>query len=404
MSLPLEEQKTQPPSDSGVIPQPPLIGKFAGYELISEIARGGMGVVYKARQPELDRLVALKMILSGTLASAEDVKRFRDEAAAAAGLRHANIVSIYEVSECEGQHFFAMSLIDGESLSFRVARRPLPPREAAEIMSTVARAIHHAHVNGVVHRDIKPANILIDREGVPFVTDFGLAKKRGRDGQTREGEFMGTAGFLPPEQATGESAKIDERSDVYSLGATLYCLLTGNPPFNSASHVDTLFQVMNREPMSLRRLDESIPMDLDTISLKCLEKNPDRRFQTAIEFADELDRFLNGHPIHSRPISTTTRFLKWVQRHRLLASLVAVLALTNIALIISMGRFATAITQAEQKAAAAEKSKQQTEEVLNDLIKRSRIEVKEPITFPTPVGPTPEIPKRPATEQPSDAG
>lgn len=341
---------------------------FDGFELLEELGRGGMGVVYKARQQSLDRLVAIKMILGGHLASAGDVKRFRSEATAAASLRHPNIVSIHGVDSCDGQHYFTMPLIDGESLAATVVRAPLPPRDAAEIMKTVAEAIHHAHTQGVIHRDIKPANILIDRQGVPFVSDFGLAKRLDGAGSTRPGELMGTVGFLPPEQAMGETG-VDRRSDVYSLGATLYCLLTGHAPFHAASHIDTLFQVMHREPVPIRRLNESVPRDLETICMRCIEKQPNRRLDTAAEVAAELQRFLDGVPIRARPISTSVRLLKWARRRRAQAALAVTAIVSVLALVATMWFSLLSIRQERKQAVEAQERAEQVIEVLMQVVK-----------------------------------
>jgi eukaryotic-like serine/threonine-protein kinase len=230
---------------------------FGDYELLEEIARGGMGVVYKARQSTLKRIVALKMILSGQLAGEEAVARFYAEAEAAAKLDHPNIVPIFEIGQHQGQHFFSMTLVEGESLAHKVAAGPLPPREAAQLMKKIAEAIAYAHVEGVVHRDLKPANVLLDKDGEPRVTDFGLAKHApaaplaGDSAKadahfTVTGQVLGTPGYMPPEQAAGKADEVGILSDVYSLGAMLYCLLTGRPPFQAANPLDTLLQVLHR--------------------------------------------------------------------------------------------------------------------------------------------------------------
>ena len=271
---------------------------FGDYELLEEIARGGMGVVYKARQVKLNRVVALKMILAGQLAGEDDVKRFHTEAEAAANLDHPGIVPIFEVGEHEGQHYFSMGFVEGESLAAKVAKGPLPPREAAELVEQVARAVQFAHAKGVIHRDLKPANVLLDAAGHPRVTDFGLAKRvSGDSGLTASGQVLGTPSYMPPEQAAGKLDQIGIPSDVYSLGAILYTLLTGRPPFQAATPVDTLLQVLDQEPVSLRSLNAGIPRDLETIALKCLEKDRHRRYATAQDLAGELQRYLAGEPI-----------------------------------------------------------------------------------------------------------
>lgn len=301
------------------------------YELQSEVARGGMGVVFRARQTSLNRIVALKMILAGTFASDEEVKRFHLEAEAAAQLDHPGIVPVYEVGRHEGHHYFSMGFVDGISLARRLIDGPLPPREAAEIVRQVAEAVQYAHTKGVIHRDLKPGNILIDQKGVPRVTDFGLAKRleSGSD-LTGTGQILGTPSYMPPEQAAGQMSAVGPLSDVYSLGAILFCTLTGRPPFQSANPLDTLLQVQRQEPVSLRSLNEKIPADLETIALKCLDKSPARRYQSAQELADELSRYLNGHPILARPVGRIEQAWRWALRNQAIASLLALVVVTLI--------------------------------------------------------------------------
>jgi hypothetical protein len=278
----------------------PRVRYFGDYEVIREIARGGMGVVFQARQVSLNRPVALKMILAGQLANQIEVKRFYTEAEAAANLDHSGIVPIYEVGQHEGQHYFSMGFVEGQSLSHRLAEGPLPPREAAELMAKVAEAIEYAHQRGVIHRDLKPANILLDKNGNPRVTDFGLAKKvEGDSGLTASGQIMGTPSYMPPEQAGGKRGAVGPVADVYSLGATLYATLTGRPPFQAATAMDTVIQVISDEPVPPRRLNSSIPRDLETITLKCLEKDPVKRFGSARELIEDVKRFLAGERILS---------------------------------------------------------------------------------------------------------
>ena len=266
------------PDDSS----PPRVRYFGDYEIVRELARGGMGVVFLARQVSLNRPVALKMILAGQLANDTDVKRFYTEAEAAANLDHPGIVPIYEVGQHEGQHYFSMGFVEGQSLSQRLAEGPLPPREAAELMVKVAEAIEYAHRRGVIHRDLKPGNILLDRNGHPRITDFGLAKKlEGDSGLTGSGQIMGTPSYMPPEQAGGNRGEVGPAADVYALGATLYALATGRPPFQAASAMDTVLMLLSEEPVPPRRLNASIPRDLETIVLKCLEKDPRRRYGSA---------------------------------------------------------------------------------------------------------------------------
>jgi len=310
-----------------------VLQNFGDYELMQEIARGGMGVVYKARQVTLNRVVAVKMILGGQLAGPKDVQRFHTEAEAAAQLDHPGIVPIYEVGEQDGQHYFSMGFVEGQSLAKRVAEVPLEPRAAAEIVKTVAEAVQYAHARGVIHRDLKPGNILLDKEGKPRVTDFGLAKltESGSD-LTGTGQVLGTPSYMPPEQAAGKIEQIGPLADVYSLGAILYCLLTGRPPFQAASPMDTLLQVLEQEPVPLRELNPKIPRDLETIAIKCLEKGPARRYQSAQEVAKELQRFLTSEPIVARPISVIERGWRWCKRRPLIPSVViAILSISIVA-------------------------------------------------------------------------
>jgi WD40 repeat protein/serine/threonine protein kinase len=327
------------------------------YELIRELARGGMGVVYKARQRSLDRIVALKMILAGELASESEVKRFYTEAIAAANLDHPGIVPIFEVGQHEGQHFFSMAFVEGESLSARLARGPLRPREAADLVRRVATAVQYAHEKGVVHRDLKPANILLEQirtdstggatlgeataaqaasRYVPKLTDFGLAKRiKGDSGLTAHGQILGTPNYMPPEQASGRTDEIGPVSDVYALGAVLYSCLTARPPFQSATLLETLSQVLRQEPISPRALNPTVDRDLATICMKCLEKEMHRRYQSAAELAGELERFLNGEPIHARPIGRPVRVWRWCKRNPVLAGLWALGAVFLLTLSIA---------------------------------------------------------------------
>jgi WD40 repeat protein/tRNA A-37 threonylcarbamoyl transferase component Bud32 len=295
---------------------------FGDYEILEELARGGMGVVYKARQVKLGRIVALKMILAGHLAAAEEVQRFYAEAEAAATLDHPGIVPIYEVGQCEGQHFFSMGYVEGQSLSRRVAAGPLTAREAARLVRQIADAIAYAHGQGVIHRDLKPSNVLIDKEGQPRVSDFGLARRQDRDSHlTTTGQVLGTPSYMPPEQAAGRIREIGPVSDVYGIGAILYAVLTGRAPFHSDNVVDTLRQVLEQEPVPPRQLNAAVPRDLETICLKCLQKEPRRRYGSARELVAELDRFLNDEPILARPVGSLVRGVRWCRRNKVVASL-----------------------------------------------------------------------------------
>jgi hypothetical protein len=295
---------------------PPLgtVRYFGDYELLEEVARGGMGVVYKARQVSLNRVVALKMILAGQLASPEDLRRFRAEAEAAANLRHPNIVGIHEVGEHQGQHYFSMDYVEGRSLAEVLRDGPLPAERAARYVQTVAAAIHYAHGQGTLHRDLKPSNVLIDAEDRPLVTDFGLAKKiEGGAGPTAPGQILGTPSYMPPEQAAG--GPLGPAADVYSLGALLYALVTGRPPFQSDNTLDTLLQVLHNEPVPPRLLNPKIPAELETVCLKCLEKEPGRRYGSAQELADDLGRFRAGEPVRARPPTLPFALRAWVRQN-----------------------------------------------------------------------------------------
>ena len=271
---------------------------FGDYELIEEIARGGMGIVFKARQRKLDRIVAVKMILAGQFASREQALRFRVEAEAAARLQHPNIVRIHETGEQDGQPYFSMDYVEGGNLASLVREKPLPAKRAAGYVKTIAEAIHYAHEQGILHRDLKPSNVLIDHADQPHVTDFGLAKRMTKESfLTVTGDVMGSPNFMPPEQAGAKGGKAGRYSDVYSLGGILFYLVTGRPPFVAGTAAETMHHVLNTEPVSPRLLNPSVPQDIATICLKCLEKEPAKRYQTAQQMADELGRFLRDEPL-----------------------------------------------------------------------------------------------------------
>jgi serine/threonine-protein kinase len=297
---PSGEEKAAAPSQL-----PRTMGDF---ELLEELGRGGMGVVYKARQKSLGRTVALKMILRGELASPADLARFRGEAEAAARLTHANIVAVHGFGECDGQAFFSMQYVEGTTLAQRVAGGPLPAREAAQILATVARAVDHAHQNGILHRDLKPSNVLLDRAGEPLVTDFGLAKRVAAPGSatgaaslTRSGVMVGTPSYMAPEQITDSRGLPGPTSDVYSLGVILYELLTGRPPFQTASPMDTVMLVLEQDPVPPRLLNARVDRDLEMICLKCLQKPAGLRYASARQLAEDLEAFLQGETISARP-------------------------------------------------------------------------------------------------------
>lgn len=288
---------------------------FGDYEILKEIARGGMGVVYKARQISLDRIVAIKMILPGPCAQEDEIARFRLEAEATARLRHPNIVTVHEVGCIKGQPYYTMDFIDGPSLSQRVAAGPLPGRLAARLMMTVARALNHAHTHGIIHRDVKPSNILLDAEEEPHVTDFGLAKRLGGDScHTRTGAVMGTPSYMSPEQADGKTKELGPPCDIYGIGAVLYELITGRPPFRSDTPVDTIMHVLEREPAPPRLLNPKIDRDLETICLKCLEKNSKQRYVSADALAADLNRYINGESISARSFNMLDRLGRALDR------------------------------------------------------------------------------------------
>lgn len=290
---------------------------FGDYEVLDEIARGGMGIVFKARQVSLNRVVALKMILAGNLAGPSDVQRFHEEAEAAANLDHSHIVPIYEVGEHEGQHYFSMKLIEGGNLSQAKNNRPsneTPKQQhqwAASMVEKIARAVHHAHLRGILHRDLKPGNILLDCAGEPHVSDFGLARKvDGNSDLTNTGAIVGTPAYMAPEQARCEKG-LSPAVDVYSLGAILYELLTGQPPFRAASAMETILAVLDKEPASPRMLNPKVPAELEAICLKCLEKQPIKRYCSALDLSNDLSLFLGGEPVKARPPSFASLLNVW---------------------------------------------------------------------------------------------
>jgi WD40 repeat protein len=324
---------TLPPANDTLPNGPPAPVRHIGdYEVLEEIARGGMGVVFKARQQSPRRVVALKMILAGALADADQVRRFRMEAENAASLEHPHIVPIYEVGEHDGQPFFSMKFIGGGTLAQHVGRLTPDPRAAARLMATVARAVHFAHQRGILHRDLKPGNILLDAEGQPHVTDFGLAKRvEDGKGQTLSGAVVGTPGYLAPEQAAGKKG-LTWAADVHGLGAVLYALLTSRPPFQAETQIDTILQTLEDEPVPPSRRRPGVPRDLEVICLKCLSKEPGKRYANAEALADELERYLAGKPITGRPVGRVERAVKWVRRRPVIAGL-----LTLVVLVTSAG-------------------------------------------------------------------
>ncbi|MCI0538023.1 MAG: serine/threonine-protein kinase [Verrucomicrobiales bacterium] len=341
--------------------------RLGDFEVLEELARGGMGVVFKARQTSLDRVVALKMLLFGGWGGSEAAQRFRTEATAAAALDHPNIVRVFHVGDHDGQPFLAMQYIAGRNLAEAVRERSMPARDAAQCVALIARAIQFAHGHGVLHRDLKPSNILLDAKGVPHVTDFGLAKLLTSETElTATGQSLGSPNYAPPEQA-GNSAAVSVRSDVYGLGAILYHALTGRPPFQGHSPADVLVQVRELDPIPPRQLDPSIPVDLETICLKCLEKEPAKRYATAQELADELDRFLRDEPIHARPVARTERGWRWCRRKPALAGSIALVGVLFLVLGVG-GPLAALRIDRERQRAEGEALRARRNEYASDML------------------------------------
>jgi serine/threonine-protein kinase len=320
------ESGPEPSADAVHIPD------FGDYELLEEIGRGGMGIIWKARQKKLDRLVAIKMILANHLASRDQVERFAAEARAMAKLHHPHIVRVIETGQAHGQHYFVMEYIAGSSLADLARTGPLPPERAARYVATVARAVAHLHEQGIVHRDLKPSNILLDENDQPYVTDFGLAKLLVADSHmTATGAILGTPAFMAPEQAAGHTREVGPLSDVYSLGAILYTLLTNRPPFHEENPLDTLVQVIEGEPTRPCWLNPEVPPKLEMICLKCLEKSPGDRYASATALAEDLERYLNDEEVEARPPGLWPNLRRWSRREPALASrLVALVALVPI--------------------------------------------------------------------------
>jgi serine/threonine protein kinase len=378
------DDRTAPldPEPAVVAAAPPCV---AGYEVLELVGRGGMGVVYRARQLGLGRDVALKMVLSDAHARPRELARFRAEAAALARLQHPNIVQIYDVGEAgPARPYFVFEFVAGGTLAqhLRDSGAPRPPRAAAKLIETLARAVHAAHTNGVIHRDLKPANILLceQREGensgdlaslIPKITDFGLAKCADEDDRgghtecrraTVTGELLGTPSYMAPEQAMVPRQPVGPAADVYALGAILYELLTGRPPFTGPTPVATILQVIHNEPVSVTSLQPEVPRDLETICLKCLRKEPRLRYGSAAELADDIGRFLRDEPIHARPARTAEKLRRWVRRHPTAAALLAagligpVVALVTLSLLSARLVRSSALESAMQQAELLEES------------------------------------------------
>lgn len=326
--------------------------RIAGYEIVGELARGGVGIVFKARQDGLQREVALKLLIAGQLADTRARLRFQQEAEAAAQLRHPHIVTVHEVGEHEGQPFIAMELVDGGTLADLAREQPLPARRAAELVTKLARAVDCAHQAGILHRDLKPSNILIDTFAEPRITDFGLAKVLTGDTRvTLTGQMLGSPSYMAPEQVTGNAKAIGPATDIYALGAILYQLVTTRPPFQGDSAHSVLRRVESEDPVPPRRLNPGVPVDLETVILKCLEKSPTRRYPTARELAAELDRFSKGQPVHARPVGAVERGWRWCCRR----PRVAALGLTTLLLL---GAVAVGSTMAAYRIKRSEQTAQ----------------------------------------------
>ena len=320
----------------------------SGYEILGELGRGGMGVVYKARQKKLNRLVALKMVLSGGHASPDALARFLVEAQAVAALQHPNIVQIYEVGEHDSLPHFSLEFVDGAPLDRALGGKPQKPVDAARLVETLSRAMQFAHDHSILHRDLKPANVLLTSDGVPKITDFGLAKKlEGDSSQTKDGSIMGTPSYMAPEQARGELKNLGPSADIYSLGAMLYEMLVGRPPFLGSSPFDTIMQVIKEEPVPPSRLMGKLPVDIETICLKCLQKEPSKRYASANLLAEDCRRFIAGEPILSRPISPAERAWRWCRRNPKVAGLLATVA--GLLVLVAVTSTVSALTIAQER-------------------------------------------------------
>ncbi|MGD9710508.1 MAG: serine/threonine protein kinase, partial [Thermomicrobiales bacterium] len=310
--------------------------RFGDYLIDNEIARGGMGVVFRATQVSLNRPVALKMILSSSLAGAPEVRRFRAEAESAGQLNHPGIVPVYEVGEIDGQHFFSMELVEGGALPTLVKNGPLSCQQAARLVKYLAETVQYAHTRNIVHRDLKPSNILLDGRGIPKITDFGLAKNVGNDSNlTQTGTVLGTPAYMAPEQAAGKIKEVGPLADVYALGGILYYLVTKQPPFQGANVVETIQKVLTQEPTSPRVHNAAVDLDLATICLKCLEKDPASRYPSAGGLAEELNLYLSGRPVTARPVSALQKGWRWCRRNPVLSGLGLALVLVTLSVAIA---------------------------------------------------------------------
>jgi WD40 repeat protein len=342
---------TLPPTRPPAGEPAPAVPAVPGYEILGELGRGGMGVVYRARQTKLNRVVALKMVLAGGHAGADELARFRSEAEAVASLQHSNIVQIHEVGDTEGRPYFSLEFCAGGSLADKLDGTPWPPQPAARLVETLARAVQAAHERGIVHRDLKPANVLLTADGQPKVTDFGLAKRLGQGaGHTRTGATIGTPSYMAPEQAGGRGKDVGPAADVYALGAILYELVAGRPPFRAATPLDTILQVVGEEPVPLRQLQSRVPRDLETVCHKCLQKDPAKRYGSARELAEDLDRYLAGEPILARPVGRAERLWRWCRRNPALATAAGLAVAATLATLSTLTVAVVMITPSRNEA------------------------------------------------------
>jgi eukaryotic-like serine/threonine-protein kinase len=353
---------------------PPIEG-IDGHEIIGVIGRGGMGVVYQARDPRLDRIVAVKTIAAGQEATADQVARFRAEAHAVARLHHPNIIAIHAIGEHEGRPYHSLEFAEGGSLAQRLAEKPMTPCDAAELLEALARAVYAAHQAGVVHRDLKPSNVLFTSDGIPKVSDFGVAKLlESGSGGTLTGQVVGTPSYMAPEQAEGHAKQVDRRADVYALGAILYQTLTGRPPFLGESALETLRLVTSTDAVPPRRLRPDVPRDLETICLKCLEKLPAKRYSTAVDLADDLRRFQGGEPVLARRINVVQRSAKWARRHpwQSVSAVVVMLAIASLVGLTSRHnlQLRAEVQRTEAKSAEGRRNYQEARSTIQAMLAR----------------------------------
>jgi serine/threonine protein kinase len=381
-----------PPPEPG-LPTLPLEGtalpQVPGYEVEAVLGRGGMGVVFRARQVSLNRAVALKMALAGAYAGPHERARFRREAEAVAALRHPNVVQVYDVGEADGRPYFTMEYAEGGSLAQKLAGTPQPARQAAALLATLAEAVQAAHQSGVVHRDLKPGNVLLTGDGTPKLSDFGLATLLGAGGGlTRTGAALGTPSYMAPEQARGDKGAVGPAADVYALGAILYDLLTGRPPFRGETEAETVLQVLSQEPVPPSRLNAKVPRDLETICLKCLRKEPRRRYASARELAEDVRRFLRDEPIRARPVTAAEKLWRGTRRHPVAAALLAaallapVVALTVLSLLSARLVRSSALDSAAQQAELLEEANKEYSRIVQ-RVEQAHFQVNKTVP-PTP--------------------